>query len=493
MSPLSLLTRRRLAGALAGAAALLPGAGAHAMRQHGAPAPAAPLPLTITLGGPSAAAVPERFLGLSFEAQSIPDLARYAAAGDLAALLRSLGPSVLRLGGVTADARVAYATPASAAPSWASTTISAGDLSGLAALARETDARILLTVGLAHDDPQAGAREAAAAQAALGPSLQAIEIGNEPDAFGAHGLRPLPWTFGAYATEIGAYRAAIARAAPGLAIAGPDTTGASFAVWGRAEAHVVRPALLTAHRYPLVCSAVPAPSIGALLSPATRARDLAQLGSDAAIARAAGIPLRIDETNSVSCGGRAGVSNTFAAALWAVRLIAEAMQLGIAGVNFHDLPANCGGYSPLCATGPAALTGGRLRAAPEWYALLFTRGLIGERPLATTVRRAVGTITAEAFGGGGRTRVLLVDSAAGGAPAPVRIVTGRAPATATVLALTAPSLAATSGVRIGGHAVNASGELVGPLARGVVHSAGGAITVPLAPGSAALVTVAGGR
>lgn len=478
-------------GALAKRAGRGARSAAGGVRGHTAAAPpAGPLTVSFTTAG-AGPPVATRFLGLSFEAQSIPDLARFASEGDLPLLLRSLGPSVLRLGGVTADSSVAFADPPGAVPDWAHTTISAADLDGLATLAREGDARLLLTVGLAHDDPQAAASEAAAAQHVLGSSLLALEIGNEPDAYGRHGLRPAPWTFAQYAPEIAAYRSAIAAAAPGLALAGPDTTGASFAVWGPPEARAVRPALLTAHRYPLVCSSVPAPSIDALLSVATRTRELAQLRSDVAIARAGHIPLRIDETNSVSCGGRAGVSDTFASALWAVQLITEAMQLGIAGINFHDLPANCAGYSSLCASDPAALAAGRLVAAPEWYALLLTRGLTGERPLATVVRPAVPDVAAAAFGGRGAARVILVDSDAGGGERAVRLLVGGAYARASVVSLTAPSLSATTGVRLGGRSVNALGELLGPLRHTVARRAHGSITVTLAPASAALVTLSG--
>jgi hypothetical protein len=495
---------RRLAVLLGGALLLLlavasaravlpPGASsAPAAVASTSPPPGNPALAVSVAGGASGPAVPARFLGLSFEVQSVPDLARFSTTGNLPLLLRSLGPSVLRLGGVTADSRVAFADPPNPPPDWAGTTISSADLLGLAALARTGDARVLLTVSLAHDDPGAAAVEAAAAQRALGPSLLGIEIGNEPDAYGRHGVRPQPWTFAQYAPEVDAYRAAIAAVAPGLALAGPDTTGAAFATWGPSEARVERPALLTAHRYPLVCSGVPVPSIAGLLSAATRARDIAQLRSDISIADAARIPLRIDETNSVSCGGRAGVSNTFASALWAVRLISEAMQLGIAGVNFHDLPASCTGYSPLCANGAAALAAGQLSAAPEWYGLLLMRSLVGLRPVAATVSPASPAVTAAAFRGQGLVRIVLVDSDPGGATRPIRIAVGSSRVTASVLALTAPSLAATAGVRLGGGAVNARGELLGPLRRTFVHSAHATVTVPLAPASAALVTLTSG-
>ena len=51
---------------------------------------------------------PGGFLGLSFEVGSLGQLAGYADSGDLVTLLRSLGPGVMRFGGVTADKNVAW-------------------------------------------------------------------------------------------------------------------------------------------------------------------------------------------------------------------------------------------------------------------------------------------------------------------------------------------------------------------------------------------------
>ncbi len=73
---------------------------------------------------------------------------------------------------------------------------------------------MLLTIGLGHFEPEAAAREAAAAKAALGPWLQDIELGNEPNAYALHGLRSEPWTFVQYDAQIAAYRSAIEAAAP---------------------------------------------------------------------------------------------------------------------------------------------------------------------------------------------------------------------------------------------------------------------------------------
>ena len=61
------------------------------------------------------------------------------------------------------------------------------------------------------------------------------------------------------------------------------------------------------------------------------------------------------------------------------------MAAGTAGINLQGNPTNCVGYTPLCAPDPAALASGSLRAQPDWYALLLTSSLVGDRPLPTTI------------------------------------------------------------------------------------------------------------
>ena len=132
------------------------------------PAPV-PLSVSISLDHPEAR-VPQRFLGLSFELSILPWIARYAGSGDFVTMLRSLGGGVLRFGGVSADTRVAWTDAATPRPAWASSTIDPGELRDLRSLAARSGWRILLTIGLTHYDPRAGAREAAAARTALGGS-----------------------------------------------------------------------------------------------------------------------------------------------------------------------------------------------------------------------------------------------------------------------------------------------------------------------------------
>lgn len=471
--------------------------------------------------------VPQQFLGLSFEAAALDQLARYADRGDLVRLLRSLGPGVLRFGGITADENVAWTDAATPRPAWASSVIGPAQLHAIGVLARRSGWRVLLTVGLAHYEPIAAAREVAAAHRALGPYLAAVEIGNEPNAYGSHDLRELPWIAQGYEEEVSFYREAIAVLTPGVPIAGPDVSGSgTFAEWGEEEALSQTPALLTGHHYPLGCAQTPAPSIEALLSAATRGREARSLRTYLSVANANRIPLRIDETNSVSCGGVAGISDTFASALWASAYITQAMAAGATGVNLQGNPVNCAGYTPLCAPDPAALAAGRLRAQPEWYALLLTRSLVGDRPLPTTITAggspvksppaegpssespavegssgesspvaAAPNLVAAAFSAPDHSlKVVLVDDEPPGtSPLALRLDVGGGLGAAHILRLTAPSQGATAGVQLAGRAVAANGSWAAPKRTQSVAPHAGILALELAPGSAVLVSISRSR
>ncbi|HXW59871.1 MAG TPA: hypothetical protein VEJ23_10385 [Solirubrobacteraceae bacterium] len=438
--------------------------------------------------------VPYGFLGLSFEMSALGELAGDGARGDLVNLLRSLGPGVLRLGGVSADTQAAWTDAATPLPSWASVAVTDRELRELATLAARSGWRVLFTLGLAHFEPIPAAREAAAAKAALGKWLAAFEIGNEPDAYVENGLRTEPWTFAQYYPEALAYRQAIAHHAPGVALAGPDVSGShAFPRWGPPESADLTPGLLTGHHYPLGCHKLPAPSIEGLLSPETRYKEQLSLGRYMTVAVSRRTPFRMTEANTVSCGGTAGISNTFASALWAVDYTARAMTTGLAGLNFQGAPANCSGYSPLCASTPARLSRGELHAQPEWYALLMTRSLVGDRPLHTVIESSgssnvdVQSLLAPT---GALEVVLVDDDPPGSASDSVSLRPNRRFGAASLLSLTAPSPQSTDGVRLGGREVQPDGSWREPAKLPSVPDRNGAVIVTLAPSSAVLVRVA---
>ncbi len=432
------------------------------------------------------------FLGLSFEVGDLGLLARASERGNLVALLRSVGPGVLRLGGSSADADAAWTPTAQSRPAWATAAVTPADLAALAHLSAATGWGVLLTVNLGHYDPAAAAAEVRAAHAALGRRLLAVEIGNEPEHFIAHRLRGATWSSRAYRVQVAAYRAAIASAVPGVALAGPDAVSLFGSLgWVESEASWEHPALLTAHYYPLGRCTAYRPSIADLLSSGVRRAETQMLELADTVQRRTGTPVRVDETNNVACGGQPGVSDTFAAALWAVDYIGRAMASEVRGINLHGLVAEPSGYAPLAFTSPAAALEGRLSARPEFYALLLAARLVGDRALrGGPAPPALDGSVREFVRPDGGIDVLAVDEASpSSAPTVLRLRVPDRFAVATMLRLTAPALSSRTGVRLGGRSVAADGTFSGtPTILPAAARAGG-LSVDLAPDSAALITL----
>jgi len=434
--------------------------------------------------------VAPHFLGLSVEAADLPAVARNSTRGNLVALLRSLGPGVLRFGGFTSDTNTAFSSRGKG-PVWATTTIIPDDFGRLRTLARRTGWRVLLTLPLGHYGPRAAAREAAAAARRLGPALAAFEIGNEPNAFWLIGLRPRSYSYEDYRSEVRAYRREIARAAPGVPIAGPDVVPQfGGPVWLSDYARDERPALLTPHYYGFNACTQRGLTVTDLLSPLTGLAEEDTMSGFASIARTHDLPMRIGETNNVACAGQAGVSDTFASALWALRYMVTIARSGIGGVNFHTLPDNCDGYSAICASHRASYRRGRLRAMPEWYALLMFRRLVGQHFVRTSVSDPPPELMVAALR---RTRRQEVDLlAVNTAPdndlqLAIRLDGRRPPRAGTVLPLTAPGPQSRSGVRLGGADVRRDGEWRPATRLRRVLARAGVVRVTVPGASAALV------
>ncbi|KAI2621988.1 hypothetical protein GGS26DRAFT_600985 [Hypomontagnella submonticulosa] len=64
-------------------------------------------------------------------------------------------------------------------------------------------------------------------------------------------------------------------------------------------------------------------------------QNVSQYIPQVAAADKAGAPLVMGETNSVSCGGRSGISDTFGAALWGVDYVLTGASIGIQKTYFH--------------------------------------------------------------------------------------------------------------------------------------------------------------
>src|SRR5581483_12419688 len=89
---------------------------------------------------------------------------------------------------------------------------------------------------------------------------------------------------------------------------------------------------------------------------------------------------RVDELGSVSCGGKAGVSNTMASALWLADALMSIAAAHADGVNLHTFPHEINNLFDL-QKGPGGVSAA---VRPMYYgALLFTQAApTGSRLLA---------------------------------------------------------------------------------------------------------------
>jgi hypothetical protein len=280
-------------------------------------------------------------------------------------VLRELGSPTVRIGGDSQDlagptAAYHYVVPHSFWPT-------------LGCLARETG--IQLTVGLNFAEGPASDEETTIAEAelAIPPSQLTFSLGNEPDLYGiSHILpnepgftvpayRPSPWTAGEYAAEWATRRTQLGA----IRIEGPDLAGIGWRVRMGQLLREDPPSTMTVHAYPTVAcgSAGPPTTAARLLSKHTSVGLVEKYDWLLATARAAHRAAVISESNSASCGGKPGVSDTPVAGVWAARYVVAALLRGWSQVRFHMAATS---YDPFTVQDD-----GTVKLHPLGHVLLF--------------------------------------------------------------------------------------------------------------------------
>jgi hypothetical protein len=432
-------------------------------------------------------------VGLSFEAS---DLALPAfASGNLASYLKTLGASVMRIGGNTSD-ETFWTSTGQTPPSWSIATITPADLTALNTLAKASGWKVILGVNLKQYDPARAADEAEHAVEALGSSLQAIEIGNEPDLY---------LSSSDYVAEFQAYVSAIEAAAPGTPIEGADTASApngSFqTAFAAGEAALPKPNIveLTSHYYPLSACGGTAPTISDLLG-LTAHNDETSIADEAVAAAAKiGVPAVLDEGNSVVCEGQDGVSNVYASALWEIDDQLLTAREGVSGDYEHGTVVECGSakplymyYTPLCAPTAADATAGDLAAEPEYYGLAAVHA-IGTGDFLEVTNPDYANVHAYAIRHSNGTVTVVLDDfqdpSSNGATS-VQLDLPASYGSGDEVDLTASGLSATSGITLGGQSVQSDGDLPAPTETPISVD-GGVVTVSIPAGTAELLTFGG--
>ena len=278
------------------------------------------------------ATVPQTIVGLSYETDNLRDPRFFAAANTgLVDAFRRLNPrGVLRLGGNTSDlARPAgfigalpvlhplYRDRERVQPYYE---VTPEALDGLAGFLDATGWKLIFGINMRAGSPQLAAAYARMVRARLGTRLLAIQLGNEANN---------------YYKRYEDYKAAWDRIAAPLGragIAGPDS-GANTDWVQRFGGDVPESVLLSRHYYR---EAAERGSLADILRhDGEFDREIATL---AQAARRHPHGFWLTETNSYYRGGRDGVSNAFASALWGLDFTLSAAFNGATGVCFQGGP-----------------------------------------------------------------------------------------------------------------------------------------------------------
>ena len=429
--------------------------------------------------------LPADFTGLSFEKNTLATRHFDPTNSVLVNLFSNLGSGALRFGGSAVDTTY-WSREAGKNFPRARLTLGPDDLSRVQAFASKTHWPIILGLNLGANDPAMAADEAAFARSAGTHQVLALEIGNEPEHYKDQGLRATNYNYADFRSEVRAYVDAIRAQTHSAKIAGPSTTS-NFGWFENFlkdfKADIV---LATRHHYPLTASSKVTPdsvrygTVENLLSAATAAASQRLLQQHERAAEKAGVPFRVGETGSASMGGKDGVSDVFASALWCVDYMFALASKGVAGVNFHGY-FSCHGYTPFC------FTNGNYHAHPMYYGLLFFHQAGIGRLVGDSVTSDIPVnVTAYAMlADDGGLRVVLINKDLK-RPAQIRVATDRRYEKAELMRLTAPSAMAEEGVTLGGAKVRPDGTWFSKTAEEVACERGKfGLVLPAA--SAALV------
>ena len=435
-------------------------------------------------------------VGLSFEKDTVPMGLFSADNAKLIALFKLLGPGVLRLGGDSVESVVFDPNGAGGVRG----RVAPPDLVKLAGFAAATGWSIIYGTPFLGPNVPSGsvpgdgslvaaaavAVEARAAAAALGASLQAFELCNEPDCYLINrSCYPAVWSaVENFNARWAVFAAAVRVAVPGAVFTGPAPCFlASFGSWSKGFLAQQPGQLcqLTQHYYR-----------GFGIQPQTSDVLLAEdLELDAALAlgvgTAVGVGLargfRLTETNSFGSGGQDGVSNTFASALWGAWHALRAGAAGATGVNFHN-SGNCppGLLQPHTCYAAISLDYDKTPPAingicPLFYGLLLA-AQAGSGPMPTVaISPFVPALRAYAVRNeGGPLRVVLINMGADALS--VVLDPGGAAASATALILAAPRPDASTTVTLGDAMVGTDGSWL-PTQESLPLTAGSPVTVQL--------------
>ena len=403
------------------------------------------------------ATIPPDFTGLGYEISSVARPKLLSAENAVyVQLVRTLGRrGVIRVGGNTADyaSYSANGSPLSSPETKAGSIVNDAVLRDLGEFLRATGWKLIWALNLGSRDQANAIEEAKAVSDAAAEHLLAFEIGNEPDLF-VRRHRPANYSYPDYLAEFRNLRDALRKAIPDVPVAAPDVAREIDWVTKFAEDEAKRLKLLTAHYY-RGGAKDPKSTIDELLHDDPKLMPM--LRQLRAASESCAVPYRIFETNSFFGGGKPGVSDTFASALWVLDFMFTLASAGCAGVNMETGVNQLGFISPYSPI--ADDERGHYSAAPEYYGMLAFKPSVGGRLVECAIDASGKNIKAYAARTEDRLVLTLINKESAYDPDVVIAVDSSFPVRRASLArLRAPSLESKSGVTLGGAAVTGGGS-----------------------------------
>jgi hypothetical protein len=437
--------------------------------------------------------VPDSFCGLSYELSQLMDPNFFAATNEqLIAFFRLLTPrGVLRLGGNTSETCWLKVDDSAIPPALESKSeamaenwmpqnlykIDAVAVDHLAEFLNAANWDVIFGLNFGHSTPARAAREAEYVAGKLGDRLLYFQIGNEPDLYrnATNKTRPANWGFDDYLAEWLAVAEAISRRVPDAKFGGPDVAGNSDWVTmferGAAAKMRSRVVAITSHHYAEGPPDDPAMTTERLLRTDPEIGRRTKAIADAAAKD--GILYRMTEGNSCYRGGKPGMSDAFASALWGADYMLTLASNGCAGVNLHGgsrsaLRASLGNHMPgenLDAAKQSDRKGGYytpiageldsgFSARPLFYGMLLANQFAGAQVRPVTLATGGANSTAYACEKNGQLRVAIFNKdTANDVEIKLRMPAGYQQA--KLWRLTAPALDAKADVTLAGATVSA--------------------------------------
>jgi hypothetical protein len=420
--------------------------------------------------------IPADFMGLGYEISSVSERGLLTASNRAyVQFVRTLSTAgVIRIGGNTSD-YASWSPDGPAVSSPQATVVDRRSLLDLETFLRATGWRLIWGFNLGRGTVDQAVDEAVAVASSVGTSLLAFEIGNEPDLFaGIH--RPANYSYADYLAEYRRFKKAIRDKLPNAPFAGPDVLFHPEWLEQFAATEAADLRLLTHHYYAEGPPENPASTIENLLKPNENVWGL--LGRLQSASLSSHVPYRICETNSCFGGGKPGVSDTMAAALWGLDFLFTLAQFSAAGVNMETGVNQLGFLSWYSPIGPNG-------ARPIYYGMLaFSLASRGDR-LQLTLDNAGLNVRAYAVRSDRGDIWLTLVNKEVSRDAHVRAACPGV-TSASALRLIAPSLSSKDGVLLGGSMVNSAGKW-SPGASERVQVTGGELEIEVPAASAALV------